>query len=154
MGWATALKSSVKYISCSWISYCPHRLTHFRDVFSNRLCKLFSCWFVFLASSLRCYQCDSTTDSECTENFFEYSTLEPEECTYLHNPQYCIRMTGLYEGIQTSLRPVIVLTEIDIKILSNYQYHSHEKKRFMGLLSRNGYQKLNQFSCVQNEDKP
>ncbi|XP_013398406.1 uncharacterized protein LOC106164907 [Lingula anatina] len=57
-------------------------------------------------AALNCYQCDSGSDPECTENF-DYEnpsgTLVATECT-VADAKYCVKTTGVWAGVVGTTR--------------------------------------------------
>ncbi|KAL7643732.1 UNVERIFIED_CONTAM: hypothetical protein RMT77_005738 [Armadillidium vulgare] len=48
--------------------------------------------------SIHCYECDSSLDMTCGETLADGHTHTPNDCSYLQEPSFCVKMTGLYEG--------------------------------------------------------
>lgn len=54
----------------------------------------------FAVDSLNCYQCDSTTDPECQDEFDhtnEFRVLKSTPCKVL-DAKYCVKTTGVWAG--------------------------------------------------------
>lgn len=50
------------------------------------------------AASLDCYQCDSTKERTCAEALPQHHTLYADSCDHIQEAQYCVKMTGVFEG--------------------------------------------------------
>lgn len=57
--------------------------------------------FCFKGFGLQCYQCDSSVDPDCKENFdwehLDQITIRPTECT-VDAARYCVKTTGVWGG--------------------------------------------------------
>ncbi|XP_018016993.1 U-scoloptoxin(05)-Cw1a [Hyalella azteca] len=57
-------------------------------------------YLVHRVSALSCYECSSKEDvTTCGETLAPSHNLEPVNCSHIRNPQYCIKKTGLFEGV-------------------------------------------------------
>lgn len=56
---------------------------------------------------LQCYQCDSSVDPDCKENFdwehLDQITIRPTECT-VDAARYCVKTTGVWGGVVGTTR--------------------------------------------------
>lgn len=56
---------------------------------------------------LQCYQCDSSVDPDCKENFdwehLDQLTIRPTQCT-VDAAKYCIKTTGVWGGVVGTTR--------------------------------------------------
>ena len=56
---------------------------------------------IVAGSTLKCYQCDSTKDSDCREVFdhkhVDIITVKSTECT-VDSAKFCIKTTGVWGG--------------------------------------------------------
>lgn len=49
--------------------------------------------------AIKCYECTSSVDVHCTETMDVRDTnLEPVDCSYLHDAQYCVKTIGIFNG--------------------------------------------------------
>ena len=60
-----------------------------------------------LSEALHCYQCESTGDADCKEDFdhahLDTITIRSEECT-VDAAQFCIKTTGVWGGVVGTTR--------------------------------------------------
>ncbi|RXG71868.1 hypothetical protein Avbf_01341 [Armadillidium vulgare] len=61
--------------------------------------------------SIHCYECDSSLDMTCGETLADGHTHTPNDCSYLQEPSFCVKMTGLYEVLEK-----MVEQEINLKL--------------------------------------
>ncbi|EZA49499.1 hypothetical protein X777_12237 [Ooceraea biroi] len=57
--------------------------------------------FVETGHSIRCYQCNSTSNEypfQCNEFLTGDEHLQPESCDYVYGAQYCVKHIGRFEG--------------------------------------------------------
>jgi hypothetical protein len=47
---------------------------------------------------LKCYQCDSSRDEYCPETWDRHD-IEPQECSHVDYPAFCVKTTGIYGAI-------------------------------------------------------
>lgn len=49
-------------------------------------------------AGIRCFQCDSTSERTCAEALPQHHVLFADSCDNIQEAQFCVKMTGLFEG--------------------------------------------------------
>jgi len=72
---------------------------------SNKISTSFTCLSIGILllvndalGVIQCFECDSTADATCSEVMPEVHTLNMISCDHIQEPQYCVKMTGVFEG--------------------------------------------------------
>ena len=101
------------------VKFSTERKANFHCLFKNKIFKTcnastettrgkqvewldFSYLFISAQSSLFCYDCNSSEDMTCGETLADGHIFSPINCSHIQDPQYCIKMTGIFEGSVTS----------------------------------------------------
>ena len=58
----------------------------------------YSIMFFYFFKGIKCYQCDSSQDEYCPETW-DRTDIEPQECSHIDYPSFCVKTTGIYGAI-------------------------------------------------------
>lgn len=60
---------------------------------------------IILVISINCYQCNSSSSTDCNELFNDEDTnLKAQSCDNVYEARYCIKTTGIYGGLMGTQR--------------------------------------------------
>lgn len=93
--------------------------------------KWFNCFVILITvSAINCYQCQSNDDLECSEKFDEdFTKLRPESCDHVFEARYCIKSSGMFEGMAKMSQTLFYLN-------INFRRNRNQKVLFFSWLRR------------------
>ncbi|GIY62018.1 protein quiver [Caerostris darwini] len=81
------------------------------------------------AFCLECYRCNSTGNLDCLEKFMYPNPLRPESCSDVFEAQYCIKTTGIYDGVVGTRR---FCSSRDLGNFCEFIFHKGEQREYKG----------------------
>ncbi|KAG8194838.1 hypothetical protein JTE90_017274 [Oedothorax gibbosus] len=83
---------------------------------------------VFTTSfALECFRCTSNDTLDCLEKFMHPNPLRAESCSDVYGARYCIKTTGIYEGVLGTRRFCH-----DKDLGNKCEFFTHDQREYKG----------------------